>query len=179
MVGCGAAARHGRFQRPLWAGVALLGLSLSLCSCGFKLRGAVEIPPDLNPLFIQAGGGSPVAQAIRERLRGTQVRLAASAKEAKLVLRILSEQRSSRVVAVDRSGKVLSYELHYWLAFDAIGADGKARLPRQDIDLVRGFDNPDTEVLGKQLESELIYQDLIDDAADRVLIRLRAALIKR
>ena len=44
---------------------------------------------------------------------------------------------------------------------------------------MRGFDNPDTEVLGKQLESELIYQDLIEDAADRVLIRLRAALIKR
>ena len=43
---------------------------------------------------------------------------------------------------------------------------------------MRGFDNPDTEVLGKQLEGELIYQDMIDDAADRVLIRLRAALIK-
>ena len=166
-------------RQAFCAWVALLGLALSLSGCGFKLRGEVEIPPDLNPMFIQAGGGSPVAQAIRDRLRGTQVRLAASAKEAKLIVRILSEQRSSRVVAVDRSGKVLSYELHYRLAFDAIGADGQGRLPRQDIDLVRGFDNPDTEVLGKQLEGELIYQDLIDDAAERVLIRLRAALIKR
>jgi LPS-assembly lipoprotein len=162
--------------------VALLGLALGLgqglAGCGFKLRGEVEIPPDLNPMFIQAGA-SPVAAAIRDRLRGTQVRLAANAKEAKLVLRILSELRSSRVVAVDRNGKVLSYELHYSVAFDALGSDGKQRMARQDIDLVRGFDNPDTEVLGKQLEGELIYQDLIDDAADRVLIRLRAALIKR
>lgn len=159
-------------------GVVLGVLLPSLVGCGFKLRGEVEVPPDLNPLFIQAGGGSPVAQAIRERLRGTQVRLATNPKEAKLVLRILSEQRASRVVAVDRSGRVLSYELYYRLAFDAVGADGQSRLPRQDIDLVRGFDNPDVEVLGKQLEGELIYQDLIDDAAERVLIRMRAALIK-
>jgi LPS-assembly lipoprotein len=178
MGGVSAAVIRRRPWKTSRAWFALLGLALSLSSCGFKLRGEVEIPPDLNPIFIQAGGGSPVAQAIRDRLRGTQVRLAANAKEAKLVLRILSEQRSSRVVAVDRTGKVLSFELHYRLAFDAVGADGQGRLQRQDIDLVRGFDNPDTEVLGKQLESELIYQDLIDDAADRVLIRLRAALIK-
>ncbi len=84
----------------------------------------------------------------------------------------------SRVVAVDRAGKVLSYELFYRVSLDIQGPDGKERLPRQEIELVRGFDNPDTEVLGKQLEGELIYQDMIDDAADRVLIRLRAALVK-
>jgi len=165
--------------RPAWTWVALLGLALVMSGCGFRLRGAVEVPPDLNPLFIQPAGTSPVARAIQDRLRGTQVRLAATAKEAKLILRIQSEQRSSRVVAVDRNGKVLAFELHYRVAFDALGADGQVRLPRQEIDLVRGFDNPDTEVLGKQLEGELIFQDLIDDAADRVLIRLRAALIKR
>lgn len=158
--------------------LALLVAALGLTACGFHLRGEVAIPADLNPLYIQASAGAPVARALVDRLRGTQVRLAASAKEAKVVLRILSERRSPRVVAVDRSGKVLSYELHYRVSFDAIGADGKNRMARQDIDLVRGFDNPDTEVLGKQLEGELIYQDLIEDAADRVLIRLGAALIK-
>jgi LPS-assembly lipoprotein len=159
--------------------LAWLGVALVISGCGFKLRGEVDVPPELNPMYIQASGASPVAQALRDRLRGTQVRLAASAKEAKLVLRILGEQRSSRVVAVNRSGKVLSFELYYNVTFDVQTADGKERLPRQEIDLVRGFDNPDTEVLGKQLEGELIYQDMIEDAADRVLIRLRAALIKR
>jgi LPS-assembly lipoprotein len=163
----------------VWVALAGLALVLGLAGCGFKLRGAVDIPPDLNPLFIQSAGASPLAQAIRDRLRGTQVYLAANAKDAKLVLRVLSERRTSRVVAVDRNGKVLSYELYYLVAFDALGPDGKQRLARQDLELVRGFDNPDTQVLGKQLEGELIYQDMIDDAADRVLIRLRAALIKR
>ncbi len=72
-------------------------------------------------------------------------------------------------LAVDRDGKVLSSDLQRRVAFDAVGADGSNGCSRKRSDLVRGFDNPDTQVLGKQLESELIYQDLIDDAADRVL----------
>jgi LPS-assembly lipoprotein len=167
------AIAHGRLLALAWLGAALV-----ISGCGFRLRGDVEIPPDLNPLFIQAAAGSPVAQALSDRLRGTQVRLAANPKDAKLILRILGESRLSRVVAVNRAGKVLSLELFYRVSFDVQGPDGKERLPRQEIELVRGFDNPDTEVLGKQLEGELIYQDMIDDAADRVLIRLRAALVK-
>ena len=112
--------------RARWlALVSALGLS----GCGFHLRGEVDIPPDLNPLFIQAPAGSPVAQAMVDQLRGTQVRLAASAKEAKLVLRIHSERRSSRVVAVDRSGKVLSYELHLQVTFDARGRTARSVCP--------------------------------------------------
>jgi LPS-assembly lipoprotein len=80
------------------------------------------------------------------------------------------------VAAVDSSGKVLAYELHYLVRFDAVGPDGSQRCPAQTLDLVRTFDNPDVEVLGKQLEEELIYQDFATDAADRILMRLRAVL---
>ncbi|MCF8003337.1 MAG: hypothetical protein K9L32_03865, partial [Chromatiaceae bacterium] len=48
------------------------------------------------------------------------------------------------------------------------------------ITLERTFDdNPDVAVLGKQLESDIIYQDMADDAADQVLLRLRAAVAAR
>lgn len=159
-------------------GVLLLACCLvTLAGCGFHLRGSVEIPPSLNPLFIQAPAGSPVRQAFDDRLAGSDVRLAATPAEAKLILRILSEERSSRVAAVDANGKILAYELHYLVRFDAVGADGAQRVPPQTMDLIRNFDNPDVEVLGKQLEEELIYQDFATDAADRILMRLRAVLI--
>lgn len=154
----------------------LLILSI-LTGCGFHLRGSVEIPPEFNPIHIQAAGGSPVRQAVEDLLAGSQVRLTASPAEAKLILRILSEGRSSRVAAVDANGKTLAHELHYLVRFDAIGADGRERVPPQTMDLVRHFDNPDVEVLGKRLEEELIYQDFATDAADRILMRLRAVLI--
>lgn len=162
--------------RPLLLGSVLALVCLTQLGCGFRLRGSVEIPPDLNPIFIQAGGGSPVRGALVDQLSGGQVRIAPSAQDAKLILRILSEGQTSRVVAVDSAGRVLSYELRYLVSYDAVGADGAQKVPAQSLDLVRTFDNPDVEVLSRQLEEQLIYEDFARDAADRILMRLRVAL---
>ncbi|NEV62044.1 LPS assembly lipoprotein LptE [Thiorhodococcus minor] len=150
---------------------------LFAAGCGFQLRGSVEVPPEYNPIFVQSVGGSTVRSAIEDLLVGSKVRLTEDRGEAKLVLRILSEQRSSRVAAVDANGKTLAYELHYVVRFDALDASGQQRVPPQTLDLQRNFDNPDVEVLGKQLEEELIYEDFATDAADRILMRLRAVLV--
>jgi LPS-assembly lipoprotein len=153
---------------------ALAGLALA--GCGFHLRGTLAVPPELSPLYIQAPAGSPVKQAIEDQLVGGKLALAPSAGQAKLILRILSEGRASRVVATGSDGKVLAYELHFVVAYDAVLPDGQSRIPRQTLDLARTFDNPDVEVLGKQLEEQQIYQEFAIDAADRILLRLRAAL---
>ena len=150
--------------------------ALGLAGCGFHLRGNLAIPPELSPLYIQAPGGSPVKKSIEDQLSGSKLDLAPSAAKAKLTLRIQSETRSSRVVATGSAGKVLAYELHFVVAYDAVTADGKLKVPKQRLDLTRTFDNPDVEVLGKQLEEEQIYQEFAVDAADRILMRLRAAL---
>ncbi|CRI64423.1 Rare lipoprotein B [Thiocapsa sp. KS1] len=168
--------------RPVILGRAAVLLILGLVylaqlGCGFRLRGVVEIPAELSPIYIQAAGSSPVRDALVDQLAGSDVALAASAGEAKLILRILSESRSSQVVAVDSGGRVLAYELHYLVSYDAVTPDGAQKVPGQSLDLIRNFDNPDVEVLGKQLEEALIYQDFARDAADRILMRLRVTLI--
>lgn len=163
--------------RDFFAITVFLATVLLTSSCGFKLRGQVEIPPEINPMFIQSPGESPVGSAIVERLQGSQVRLAARPQDARVIVRIASESRGSRVAAVDRDGKALAYELHYQVSFDAVAPDGKELVPLQTLDVVRSQDNPDVEVLGKQLEADLIYEDLIRDAANRILNRLRAVLL--
>lgn len=154
--------------------VATLWLSL-LAGCGFHLRGAVEIPPEYTPIYIQSGG--LIGDAIEARLKGSGLKVASGPAGAGLVLHILSQSRGSRVVAVDRNGKALAYMLTYRVAFDATAGDGRTLVGKQSISLDRTYDdNPDAAVLGTQLESDIIYQDLLDDAADQLLLRLRAAL---
>jgi LPS-assembly lipoprotein len=165
-------------MRPSLAVTGVALLALSGAGCGFHLRGAVEIPPTLNPMYVQAPAGSPVRAAIDQRLQGSQVRLTNSPKDARITLRIASEARGSRVAAVDQSGKILATELHLRVTFDAVDAKGKQLVPQNTLDLVRTYNNPDVEVLGKQLESDLIYEDMSQDAADRILFRLKAALTK-
>jgi LPS-assembly lipoprotein len=167
-----------RARRRLLAGGLLAGLLLALAGCGFHLRGTAPVPPALNPMYIQAPGGSPVRAALVERLQGSSVRLAESPKDARIRLRITGEARTARVAAIDRNGKVLAYELHLRVVFDAVNAAGKQIVPQNTLDEVQTYNNPDVEVLGKQLEAELIYEDLARDAADRILFRLQAALSK-
>ncbi|NEX21464.1 hypothetical protein G3480_14265 [Thiorhodococcus mannitoliphagus] len=155
----------------------LVGLLLLCAGCGFQLRGSVEVPAEYNPLYVQSASDSLVRLAIKDLLVGSKVRLTEDRSEARLILRILSEQRSSRVAAVDANGKTLAYELHYVVRFDALDASGQQRVPPQTMDLLRNFDNADVEVLGKQLEEEMIYEDFATDAADRILMRLRAVLV--
>lgn len=158
----------------VWIVAALLTAGLG--ACGFKLRGVVDVPPELAPIYVQASPGSPVGEAMMRSLAVSGVPLAASSADARLIVRILGESRSSRVAAVDRDGKVIASELHYRVVFDAVAPDGTALRSSETLDLVRTYENPDVEVLGKQQEAELIYEDLVEDAADRILMRLRVAL---
>ncbi|MBK5939060.1 LPS assembly lipoprotein LptE [Halochromatium roseum] len=178
-MGCSTRSRaEKRAALGFSTGLLCAGLLFLLAGCGFHLRGAVDIPPGLEPIYIQSGG--LVGQAIDERLRGSGVPVTRVATEAGMILRILGQSRSSRVVAVDRAGKALAYALEFQIDFDAVDASGQALIPEQRITLERTFDdNPDVAVLGKQLESDIIYQDMADDAADQVLLRLRAAVAAR
>jgi len=153
--------------------LVLLGM---LAGCGFKLRGTVDIPPELSPIYLEGGGGA-LRAAILQRLDLSAARLAPRRQDARIVIRIIGESRGSRVAAVDRGGKAVARELHYQVTFDALGQEGEKRVPSQSFDLVRTYENPDLDVLGKQLEEDLIYEDLVQDAADRILGRLRAALL--
>ncbi len=117
-------------------------------------------------------------ESMAEQLPGGPTSLAAGAADARLILRIQKEERSSRVAATDSGGKILAYDLHFDVTYDAVAPGGVQKLPSQTLDLVRTFDNPDVEVLGKQLEEEQIYRELAIDAADRILMRLRTALLR-
>lgn len=154
--------------------LALVGLA-GASGCGFHLRGQVDIPAELNPMHISGGG--QLRERIKERLVGSQVRLTTDPKAAKLLIGLGSGSRTSRVVAVDRSGKALLYESTYRVTFQARLADGTEVVPREKVIVVRELDdNPNRSVLGQELESDIVYQDMVEDAADRILLRLRARL---
>jgi LPS-assembly lipoprotein len=161
-------------------GLFLLALAwaAAVAGCGFHLRGGVDIPPDLSPVFVRGGGLA--ARSVETRLVGSGVSATDNPASAGLLLDILSEARDRRVVAVDQDGKALAYMLTYRVRFAATIGTGEPLIEPQQLTLDRTFDdNPDVSVLGKQQESDIIYSDMADDAADQVILRLRAALANR
>jgi len=174
--------RHAPAPRPVRGPLVGLLRALSVVlllggvtGCGFQLRGPIAVPAGVEPIHLQAAG--LIRQALEGRLDAGSVQLTAVPQEAGLILRVLDQSRSSRVVAVDREGKALAFALEYWVRFDAVKPTGEQVVAPRSLRLERTFDdNPDVAVLGKQLESEIIYQDLAGDAADQILMSLRAGL---
>ncbi len=175
-VVCERRARGVLRSMPVLALLAMLVAGLH--GCGFQLRGAVDIPPGLSPVYVRGGG--LVGRSVEARLAASGVPSTRSAADAGLVIDILSENRNARVVAVDQNGKALGYMLTSRVRFSVVDSSGAAIIEPQELTLDRTFDdNPDVAVLGKELETDIIYGDMADDAADQVILRLRAALRQR
>lgn len=152
-------------------------LTVLISGCGFQLRSATEVPPELSPVFIQAPLGSRTAAALVSALRSSQVEFAADAGQASTLIRILDEREDSRVLAVNSQGKIIGTELQLRVTFDAVARDRSVLAQSQSIDLAREYVNPEVEVIGKVEEAQLIRSDMVQDMADRILHRLKAQIL--
>ena len=160
-----------------WRSLAAAVMALALAGCGFQLRGQFSIPAELQPIHIQAGGGSNVARELREILRRNGVALAGDRAGAASELEILDERRQRRVLTVSvTSADVDEYELKHttrWVLRDT----GEKRRPLtgvETIEALRDYTYDRTAVLAKQSEEEILIEDMEQDAAIRILYRLQA-----
>ncbi|MDX1610604.1 MAG: LPS assembly lipoprotein LptE [Halofilum sp. (in: g-proteobacteria)] len=160
-----------------WRSVTLPALALVLAGCGFQLRGQFSIPVALQPVHIEAVGGSDVARELRDLLRNSKVRIADQRADAASEIQILEERRERRVLTISAaSAEVDEFELRYtttWLLRDT----GEQRRPLTRLETIEGlrdytFDR--TAVLATQSEEAALVEDLQQDAALRILYRLQA-----
>lgn len=151
-------------------------LALLTSGCGFQLRGATEVPPELSPIYVQADGSSQIRRPLHIALGAGGAEVTESREQAGTVIRILEESQDSRVNAVNNQGKIIANELLYLVTFDAVKADGTQLAKRQTIRLAREHINPEDDVIARDEEAGLIRRDMAEDMADRILRRLKAQL---
>lgn len=158
-------------------------LLLMVCvplSCGFHLRGAIDLPSYITPLYVEHyGPDNTLSRELRNLLsQSAASSLAESRDIAAAELEIISAQTRQRVVAVDNRGRVRQYELSYRVSYrvtlkqssaDAIASEN-IRVVNLKRDLL--FD-PDS-VLAIGHEQQRLYDDMRKDAASMILRQLKA-----
>lgn len=141
--------------------------------CGFKLRRAEGIP--FASLYIDAPAGSAVAQRVRSALtRDEHTRLAATAGEAEAVLKLDQEARSKTILSLSGAGRVTEYRLGLKLSYSVSGKEGRVWAAPETIELNRDMTYDDRQLLAKGAEEQLLYRDMEDNAALRILRRLQS-----
>ncbi|MHB1093477.1 LPS-assembly lipoprotein LptE [Thiobacillus sp.] len=147
--------------------------ALLVAGCGFQLRRSDGIP--FASLYVDAPSGSVVAQHIRNSLtRNKTTRLAPSASEAEAILKLTQEEHTKVILSLSGAGRVTEYRLGLRLVYSVLGKAGRNLVAPEAIELSRDITYDDTRVLAKGAEEQLLYRDMDDNAAQRIVRRLQA-----
>ena len=158
----------------LWRSVTIvLLLSVTLAACGFKLRGAYELPTGLQKIYLTGPHSSELVRDLKEMLVYS-AEVVSNREDADAVLSIDKEESDSRTLSVDSRGKVRESEMQYSVIYSVTKLNGDVLIDKDALLLVRDFINDENDIVGRTNESELISRELKRDAAQQILRRLQA-----
>ncbi len=158
---------------PACAAACLLLLS----ACGFHLREALVLPPDMGQVRVTARDPySPLTQSLERALDRAGASVAESDVEGRLAtLAIRSEHWASTPLSIDQFGRAQEYTLRYAVVFALIDANGDEIVPQQAVELSRDYISVPTDSTGTDTERELLGRELQREMTASILRRIDAA----
>lgn len=147
----------------------------SLSGCGFHLRGAVQLPAQMQMMYIQGVPGSELILDLHRSLGSSNVQLVNSIDKADAILVILVDQVTRRVLSVGSTGRAREYELTYKVRFSVVKPDQSPLLKPEQHIIRRDFSFDENDILGKSSEELLMRQEMQRDMARLILRRLQWA----
>ncbi|MYZ51965.1 LPS assembly lipoprotein LptE [Malikia spinosa] len=179
LLAADAAALAVGVDRRAWLRAAAAGgLTLALAGCGFRLRGALQLP--FASLRSNLSEHSEIGRELRAQLQASGVQLVEPAlagqlqAPAEVELTVLNEQRERAVVGITSIGQVRELQLRVRFKFRV--RSGKGRDLIDDLELLqeRDLSYDEALVLGKQAEEELLYREMQSDIVRQLMRRLAA-----
>ena len=156
--------------------IPLLLLVLLLAACGFHLRGQGAFALPFQTLHIQSTNNyTPFIGELKRAIQAAGVQLAASPENAQLTLHIVSEVEGKQILSLSAAGRVREYQLRFSISFRAYDQMQQEWLPAGEIVLLRNLSYDDAQVMAKEQEEILLYQNMRSDAVQQMLRRLNHA----
>ena len=153
---------------------AALLLPLLLTACGFQLRGADVLPPDVGRLFLAAP--AVLRNDVAVFLEGGKTELVDDRTSADVVLSMSNPRYDRRVLSVDpNTGKEREFQLSYTVDVNASSAAGQTILEPNPVTLLRDYVFDPEALIGSSTEEALLRVEMRRDLVQQVLYQLRAA----
>jgi LPS-assembly lipoprotein len=167
-----AASRSRRAR--LIAALALSGALLStLTACGFRLRGARDLPFDT--IYLGFAPNSQLGAELARNIRaGTRTAVIEEREKAQAVLDVLSETREREVLSLDATGKVREFTLRLRFAFRLHDGKGREYLAPTTLAVHRDIAYNESQILAQEAQESLLYRDMQSDLVQQLLRRIAA-----
>jgi LPS-assembly lipoprotein len=150
-----------------------LALVLAVAGCGFKLRGAAELP--FETIYIPSASSGVALDLKRNIQSGTRTRVVDDAKSAEAIMQFTQEAREKHILSLNAAGRVREFQLRYRVGFRVHDGKGGEFVPPSTLELTREVTFNDAAVLAKEAEEQLLYRDMQFDMVQLIMRRLAAA----
>ena len=143
-----------------------------LTACGFKLRGQISSLP-FKTLYISAPPGHTIGSDLRRAVDATTTtKIVDRIDEAEAVLQVLNANTERRILSLSGGGRVREFELIFKMTIRLVDNKGIEIAPENTITLMRILPFLDAQILAKEAEEQMLYQDMQADAVQQIIWRL-------
>ena len=149
-------------------------LSLSLVSCGYTLRGKLNLPDDVKNIAIITEAYSPISSEINLLLTNIGIETTNRKLTDTYQIEILSEIHNKRQLSINQEGRVNEYELVFTTRF-------KINTPIEDgqddsVVLYRDYLFDESRILGTTDREDEIKKEMISTASSIIVNKLKAKI---
>jgi LPS-assembly lipoprotein len=153
----------------------LIIISMIITGCGFKLRGAVDLPAGVEPIYI--GGIDSSAQIsieLRNILSAYGVELTTDPVAANYQLIVLDVSSDRRSATLGEGAKVAEFQLTETVTFELNNTKDQTVLGPRKISTRKIIPNDPNRVVSSVEESKIFKREMLQNLAGKIARQLRA-----
>lgn len=147
-------------------------LSLALVSCGYSMRGNINLPDDIRTISLTSEFYSPLLISITDNLKNSDFNVTDSKNKNLYRINILSESFKRRQLSINASGRVNEYEIIYDLSFEISPPNMKSDV--ETITLYRDYSFDENNIMGNSDREQQIRKEMVATSATLIYNRLNA-----
>ncbi|XZG70230.1 LPS-assembly lipoprotein LptE [Chitinibacteraceae bacterium HSL-7] len=149
--------------------LAIVSLVVLLTACGFHLRG-MGPGGSLPYEKVTVAGTGAVADRLRDSLKlDKRVTLLPNKTENTALIEILGERTDRKIGALNNDGRVAEYRLTLAATYRATQPDGTVLVAESTVEQHRDYTYDEGNALGNESQERILYRDMQQMAAQRIL----------
>lgn len=151
-----------------------------LTACGFHLRHAAELPPEMRNIYISGGtaisgdASGNLLRYLRRDLATADTQVVDDPDQASAILRIDKVQQGSTLLAISAQGTPLEYRVSYTVNFSLLVGNAVLIEP-QTLVLNRAYNYSVSNAISNQEQADALYGAMATDMAQLIVFRIEAA----
>ena len=152
--------------------IILISTLLILSSCGYSMRGSINIPSSIKSVSVVSNKYSELVNILNESLMSSNIEASISKSDNIYRIIIVSEDFNRRQLSINVSGRVNEYELIYDVYFELKAPNKKSIKDR--VTLYRDYSFDENNVMGNSDREGDIKKGMMSTASTLIFNKLIA-----